>query len=334
MMHAGIPRHQVHIDELVVCKEQNPNEVFSSFFAKSKKNMILPLFVPRTTRPIHRCFVSTTLRYKPSESSVETATAESLLINEDNGVLTLTLNRPRQRNALDKKLLQAFKSELDRASVSPKDIRAVVIQSVKGCPVFSSGHDLKEMMAVDSSEQADLYALCGTITGLLPALPQPTIAAVDGLATAAGLQLVAACDLVVANPTSTFSTPGAKSIGLFCHTPAVSLVRSVGLKQALDMVFTGRPVSAQEALQFGLVTQLAEDPQKDAAELAQLIASKSAAAVQAGKRTLYSQASARSLKTAYEIATDAMIGNLQTSDAKSGIGAFLRKEPQPIWKHE
>lgn len=281
------------------------------------------LFVSAASRP----FASLAQAQEPSSS------AKSLLVDEENGVLTLTLNRPKQRNALNHELLTSLKNELDRAAASPKDIRVIVIQSVKDSPVFSSGHDLKEMMSGDQTEQAALFNLCSSVMGLLPALPQPTIAAVDGLATAAGCQLVAACDLVVANPMSGYATPGAKAIGLFCHTPAVSLVRSVGLKQALDMLYTGRVITAQEALSYGLITQLAANPQKEAANLAQTIASQSAAAMQAGKRTLYSQASARSLKTAYEIASQAMVDNLQTVDAKEGIDAFLSKKPHPEWKH-
>eukprot|EP00934_Nitzschia_sp_Nitz4_P000785 Nitzschia sp. Nitz4//scaffold211_size37880//12748//13614//NITZ4_007703-RA/size37880-processed-gene-0.1-mRNA-1//1//CDS//3329541970//785//frame0 len=263
-----------------------------------------------------------------------TEAPKCLLSEEEDGVLTLTLNRTRQRNALNRELLEALGSELDRAAQSPKDIRVVVFRSQREAPVFSAGHDLKEMMSGDASSQADLFNLCSSVMAKVPSIPQPTIAAVEGLATAAGCQLVAACDLVVASPMSGFATPGAKAIGLFCHTPAVSLVRSVGIKQALDMLYTGRTITAQEALNYGLVTQIAGNPHKDADELAKLIASKSAPAIQAGKRILYSQASAKSLKSAYEIASQAMVDNLKNEDAKVGINAFINKEHEPKWQHE
>ena len=256
-----------------------------------------------------------------------------LKVDQTEGVLTLTLNRPKQRNALNRSLLEALKAELEQASRVPHGIRAVVIQG-EGNAAFSSGHDLKELISLDKEQQRDLFLLCSDVMQLLPNIPQPTIGAVEGLATAAGCQLAAACDLVVGNPMSGYATPGATTIGLFCHTPAVPLVRSIGMKRAMDMLYTGRTITAPEALQYGLITHIAANPRREAAKLARHIALHSASALQSGKRNLYKQASADSLKAAYDIATPAMIKNLETTDAKTGIAAFLQKKPTPEWKHE
>lgn len=255
-----------------------------------------------------------------------------LLTKEENGVLTLTLNRPKQRNALNRKLLELLRKELERASQHPLDIRAIVLQG-QGGHVFSSGHDLKELQSLDEAGQRDLLELCSQVMQLLPSIPQPTIAAVDGLATAAGCQLVAACDLAIGNPMSGYSTPGATTIGLFCHTPAVPLVRSIGLKRALDMLYTGRTITAPEAMQYGLITTMAANPQREAAKLAFQIASQSACAMQLGKRSFYQQASADTLQQAYSIAEKAMLENLQTEDSKLGVDSFLQKTGSPKWKH-
>jgi enoyl-CoA hydratase/carnithine racemase len=261
---------------------------------------------------------------------------EVLLTKEDEGVLTLTLNRPKQRNALNRALLESLQKELERAAQHPRDIRAIVLQGssvgVTG-NVFSSGHDLKELQNLDEAGQRNLLELCCHVMQLLPRIPQPTIAAVDGLATAAGCQLVAACDLAIGNPMSGYSTPGATTIGLFCHTPAVPLVRSIGLKRAMDMLYTGRTITAPEAMQYGLITSLAANPQKEAAKLARQIATQSAGAMQMGKRSLYQQASESSLEQAYQVAEQAMLENLQTQDAKSGMESFVQKKVTPTWEH-
>lgn len=249
--------------------------------------------------------------------------------NESSGVLTLTLNRPKQRNALSRALLEALREQLSLAAENPKDVRAVILQG-EG-PVFSAGHDLRELVA-DPENPAIVFELCSEVMQLLPNVPQPTVAAVEGLATAAGCQLAAACDMVIGSPDSGYCTPGARSIGLFCHTPAVPIVRSVGIKRALDMLYTGRVVSSQEALSYGLVTRLAENPREEAAKIASQVASFSACAVQPGKRTLYQQAGAATIEDAYEIASQAMLINLETKDAIYGIKSFISKK-KPEWEH-
>lgn len=259
--------------------------------------------------------------------------SQVLQVDKVDGVLTLTLNRPKQRNALNRLLLESLRDELEQASQVPREIRAIVIQA-QGSSVFSSGHDLKELASLDEQGQKELFQLCSDVMQLLPSIPQPTIGAVEGLAMAAGCQLVAACDLVVANPMSGYAAPGASTIGLFCHTPAVPLVRSIGIKRAMDMLFTGRTITAPEAMQYGLITQLAANPRRGAAKLGQQIARQSACAIQSGKQSLYQQASMESLAEAYDLATKAMVENLQTADAKSGIESFLQKKPPSEWKHE
>jgi enoyl-CoA hydratase/carnithine racemase len=241
----------------------------------------------------------------------------------DSGVLILTLNRPQQRNALNVSLLESLLTELESAASVPRDVRAIVLQAEGR--IFSSGHDLKELMSLDQAGQQHVFDLCSTVMQLLSGIPQPTICAVEGLATAAGCQLVAACDLGVGDPRSGYATPGAKTIGLFCHTPGVPLVRCIGLKKSLDMLYTGRTITASEAVQYGLITHVAANPRREALKLAVQIAGQSACAMQSGKRTLYQQIEAESLKAAYQLASAAMVENLQTKDAKEGIDAFIGK---------
>lgn len=284
-----------------------------------------------------------------------TRTSESPLLEEldINGVLTLTLNRPKQRNALDRRLLEQLHESLARAAASSAadfsagddkhtPVRVVVLQSQGR--VFSSGHDLKELIGLRDAagettddeandEIHDLFATCSSTMQLLQEIPQPTICAVDGLATAAGCQLVASCDIVVASPQASFQTPGV-TIGLFCHTPAVPLIRCIGMKRAMDMLFTGRAVSAEEAFKFGLVSRLVENPQIEAAEIAKVLATgMSSATLQMGKQVVYKQQSARDLKEAYSIAGQAMEENMRLMDARIGIESFIQKT-KPAWKHK
>jgi enoyl-CoA hydratase/carnithine racemase len=261
-----------------------------------------------------------------------------LLQDVDQGVLTLTLNRPQQRNALNKPLLKALQTTLNGLHYT--DIRAVVIQG--SGPVFCSGHDLRELQAMDKEAHQDLFELCGSVMQLLQTIPQPTIAAVHGMATAGGCQLVAASDIAIAGERAKFCTPGV-NLGLFCSTPAVPLVRCIGSKRAMDMLLTGRVISANEALDYGLVSRIvaAENTdgdkdmavQREAQILAKSIASKSACAMRIGKRTLYQQQAALSLDEAYRIASRAMVENLETEDARHGIQSFLEGQ-RPVWKHK
>jgi enoyl-CoA hydratase/carnithine racemase len=258
-------------------------------------------------------------------------TTEPVLITETHGpIARITLNRPDRRNALSEQLLR----ELDKALVRIVDdsrIRTVVI-AARG-PVFCSGHDLSEMVGRSAEYYRELFSLCSAVMLRLRRLPQPVIARVHGAATAAGCQLVAACDLAVAAETSTFATPGVK-IGLFCTTPMVPLVRAVPAKPALEMLLTGKPISAKRAWELGLVNRVVTLQEIDTAvdEYVQTILASSASVISLGKAAFYEQ---RALDEAaeYELATQVMVDNALSADAQEGIHAFLQKR-QPIWRDE
>lgn len=251
---------------------------------------------------------------------------------QDGAVAIVTLDSPKTRNALSSAMLAALSgrfAELARR----RDIRAIVLQA-EG-PVFCAGHDLKELTAHRGDADCgraffdETMQACSRMMQQIVAQPQPVIAAVDGMATAAGCQLVATCDLAVAGPQARFCTPGV-NIGLFCSTPAVALSRAIPRKQAMEMLLTGDVFDAEDALRFGLVNRHAPEGARGAAMmLAQKIAAKSAQAVAIGKRIFYRQAE-MSLANAYDEASAAMVANMLQSDAREGIGAFLEKRA-PVW---
>ena len=244
------------------------------------------------------------------------------------GVAVLTMNNPARRNALSMAMMDELLSHLDMAK-GDEVVRVVVIRAVG--PVFSSGHDLRELSEGDVEEQTILFALCTDLMEAVRLLPQPVIAQVQGLATAAGCQLAATCDLVVASEDAGFATPGV-DIGLFCTTPAVALGRAVSLKRAMEMLLTGQPVSASEALESGLVNRVvsADRLEEETMALAEKVASAPMSAVSIGKSAFYRQM-AMDRPQAYELAQRVMVENLQTADAKEGIGAFLEKR-EPRWQ--
>jgi enoyl-CoA hydratase/carnithine racemase len=249
------------------------------------------------------------------------------LLREDNaGVVRLTLNRPQKRNALSRSLL----AELLQALDAIKDGSRVVVLAATG-PVFSSGHDLAEMVGRTEAEYRDLFTLCARVMLTLRQLRLPVIARVQGPATAAGCQLVAACDLAVAVESATFATPGVK-IGLFCTTPMVPLVRAVPAKAAMEMLLTGKPITAQQALAWGLINRVVSAEQLDDAvrEFTDAIVASSSMTVRLGKEAFYRQLSMNE-KAAYEIATETMTFNAQTPDAQEGMSAFLQKRT-PRWR--
>jgi len=237
------------------------------------------------------------------------------------------LNRLSKRNALS----LAFMSELDQVvreqSANPT-VRVIVVKG--NGPVFSAGHDLGEMAGQGEEFYQQLFAQCGTLMATLRGIPQPVIAAIDGVATAAGCQLVAGCDLAVASDRSTFATPGVR-IGLFCSTPMVPIARAIGMKRALEMLLTGEPISAQTALEWGLVNRVVDAGRLEAAvvELAHAIAHFSADTIALGKRAFYEQL-AMSEPAAYERMTAVMVDNAQRPAAREGMAAFLEKRA-PHW---
>ncbi len=250
-----------------------------------------------------------------------------MLERENHGPITiLTLNQPTRRNALSLAMMRELQASL--LALSP-DVRVVILAAAG--PVFSAGHDLKEMRDRTLDDYREIFDACTALMLTLKRIPQPVIAEVQGVATAAGCQLVAACDLAIAADTATFATPGVK-IGLFCSTPMVELTRSVGRKRALEMLLTGRPVPAAQAAEWGLINQAV--PQKmlrpATLQLAESIASAARSTVTLGKQAFYDQAELDTL-AAYHLTKEVMSLNAQTADAQEGIEAFLEKR-RPEWK--
>ncbi len=243
------------------------------------------------------------------------------------GIAHVRLNRPEQRNALSLQMLRALAEVTDRLSAD----RAAQVVVVSGSgPVFSAGHDLGEMVDRDIDFYDELFAACTEVMLGLQALPQPVIARVHGMATAAGCQLVAACDLAVATEDCRFATPGVK-IGLFCSTPMVPISRAIGRKRALEMLLTGEPIDAATAVDWGLINQAVPEAELDAAisNLADLIMRHSAHVTGIGKRAFYHQID-RSERAGYDAAIPVMTTNAFHADAQEGMTAFLEKRP-PDW---
>ena len=245
------------------------------------------------------------------------------------GIAVLTLNNPEKRNALSSPVLEALQTHLDRIKDDP-GVRVVVVRS--DGPVFSSGHDLNEMVDGGREFYTAVFAACTSVMESIRLLPKPVIAQVQGLATAAGCQLVATCDLAVAADTAAFATPGVQ-IGLFCTTPGVAVARAVMPKKAMEMLLTGTPISAQEALDYGLISRVvpAEELEERVMELARQIASASSQTLAIGKPAFYRQME-MDRPTAYGFAQEVMVENLLEDDAKEGISAFLEKR-EPKWAH-
>lgn len=250
---------------------------------------------------------------------------EALLLRDDrDGIVTLTLNRPAQFNALSTELLTALQAELDKVGA---DSTARVVVLAGAGKAFCAGHDLKQMRANhDKGYMQALFAQCGRVMTTLTELPQPVIARVHGIATAAGCQLVASCDLAVAADVAKFAVSGI-NVGLFCSTPAVALSRNMGRKQALEMLLTGEFIDAPEAQRRGLVNRVVPAEQLDAEvqRLAETIRAKSQTAITMGKRLFYRQLET-GLAGAYQMAGETMACNMMSDDAVAGIDAFMNKK--------
>ncbi|MCY4065951.1 MAG: enoyl-CoA hydratase [Rhodospirillaceae bacterium] len=268
---------------------------------------------------------------EPSKSPASAAPNEPVLLPDlsERGVLTLTLNRPRVYNALSEDLLDALKSALESAA-KDSAVRVVVIRAAGRA--FCAGHDLREMRArPDRAWYTELFDRCSAMMKTIVALPQPVIAQVHGIATAAGCQLVAACDLAVAGETAVFATNGINN-GLFCSTPSVALSRAVARKHAFEMLFTGAFISAARAAEIGLVNRVVPDERLDGAvrELAASIAAKSTVTTRSGKKMFYRQLGL-DLADAYDVAARNMACDMMSEDAAEGLDAFLEKRA-PVWK--
>eukprot|EP00698_Gefionella_okellyi_P023357 TRINITY_DN7961_c0_g1_i1.p1 TRINITY_DN7961_c0_g1~~TRINITY_DN7961_c0_g1_i1.p1 ORF type:complete len:283 (+),score=65.34 TRINITY_DN7961_c0_g1_i1:5-853(+) len=243
------------------------------------------------------------------------------------GVASITLNRPAARNALSSAMMTALQSAVDLIAADAS-IRMVVLEA--NGPVFCSGHDLKELKSCSSDEYYPVFRQCGDLMLSLQRMPQPVIAKVQGIATAAGAQLVASCDMAIAAKTAQFATPGV-NIGLFCSTPMVAITRSVHHKAAMHMLLTGDMISAEKAERIGLITEAVDGDQLNAVvqKYAVNIASKAREVVALGKATFYQQVN-ETADNAYKRTTKVMATNMQMPDAKEGITAFFGKRP-PIW---
>jgi enoyl-CoA hydratase/carnithine racemase len=252
---------------------------------------------------------------------------ENLLVSLEGPIAVITLNRPQRRNALSLAMMLELIACLDEIGRNP-EIRAVILAAAGS--VFSSGHDLSEMTGRNINEYRRIFDVCSELMLKLQATPQPVIAEVQGVATAAGCQLVAACDLAIASTAAKFATPGVK-IGLFCTTPMVALTRAIGRKRALQMLLTGEMVDAAAAAEWGLVNQAVAAAELSAATraLAQKIASASDLVVAIGKQAFYTQIDLDQPK-AYAYAKEVMSMNALAADAQEGIGAFLAKRA-PCW---
>lgn len=269
-------------------------------------------------------------------SAAKDVADEPLVLRDDTaeGIAVLTLNRPAARNSLSLQMLETLENALAAFSEDQR-VRCVVL-AARG-PVFSAGHDLKEITArrADADGGRGFYdramETCARVMQAIVALPQPVVAAVQGVATAAGCQLVATCDLAVASDQARFATPGV-DIGLFCSTPAVALARAVPRKAAMEMLLLGEMVPATEALRIGLVNRVvpAEQVMDTAMDLARSIAARSALTVRMGKRAFYRQVDLP-LAEAYREAACVMADNLMAHDAAEGIGAFVGKR-KPVWE--
>ncbi len=257
-------------------------------------------------------------------SAVPQSSDQPILLRKDEGgVSHLTLNRPNQFNSLSVSMLETLLAELD-AIADDGSVRVVVLGGAG--KAFCAGHDLKEMRANHvKAFQQSLFALCSRVMTRIVSMPQPVIARVHGIATAAGCQLVSMCDLAVAVESARFAVSGI-NVGLFCSTPAVPLSRNVSRKQAMHMLLTGDFISAEQALQYGLVNSVVESGELEShtAELAAKIAAKSAAAIITGKTMFYRQLD-MALGDAYAFASETMACNLSNEDARNGIDAFLNK---------
>jgi enoyl-CoA hydratase/carnithine racemase len=259
----------------------------------------------------------------------QTGLAEQTLLRRDSdGIAWLTMNRPAARNALSVNLMEALVAELQAIAAEPA-VKVVVIGGAG--PAFCAGHDLRELRSrPERSFYEATFELCSRLMMSIVRLPKPVIARVHGIATAAGCQLVASCDLAVAAQSARFATPGV-NIGLFCSTPMVALSRAVGRKPAMEMLLTGDLIDANRARELGLVNRVAPDAELDAAvaALAGQIVAKSPLTLAIGKEAFYRQAE-MTLDDAYAYASEVMTRNMLARDAAEGIDAFLAKRT-PNW---
>jgi enoyl-CoA hydratase/carnithine racemase len=253
-----------------------------------------------------------------------------LVVDDRLPAVTITLNRPETRNALSTPLMVELTEELQRQS-RRGEVQAIVLRA--SGPAFSAGHDLKELIDRSLEEEQEVFDVCTRMMETIQEIPQPVVAAVQGIATAAGCQLVATCDLAIASEQARFATPGVK-IGLFCSTPMVAVSRAIGRKRALELLLTGRPIDAATAADWGLVNRVVPPDQLEASalELAHQVASASPLTLKIGKQAFYRQIDVPQ-DEAYRLMSRTMAENAMTCDAQEGMSAFLEKR-SPTWRGE
>ncbi|WP_375229480.1 enoyl-CoA hydratase [Roseobacter sp. S98] len=260
-----------------------------------------------------------------------------VLLSIDRGIAVVTINNPKAMNALSEDVLAALQETWDGLAVN-REVKAVILRAAGNH--FCAGHNLKEMTLRRGDEDGgeayfnDLFARCSKMMLSIVNLPQPVIVQVQGIATAAGCQLVATCDLAVAAEDARFATSGV-NIGLFCSTPMVALSRNVPRKQAMEMLLLGDFMPAEKAAEIGLINRVvpADDLDAAAMAMAQQIVSKAPVAVRTGKRAFYEQAD-MPLEQAYAYAGRTMADNMMARDTRAGIDAFIAKEPMPEWQDD
>lgn len=251
----------------------------------------------------------------------------NVVLDHDNGIATLTLNRPEKRNALSTAMMAELIDAL-KAAASDSQVRAVIVAGAG--TAFSAGHDLAELRGRDLAFYRHEFDLCSRLMHTIQSIPQPVIARVHGIATAAGCQLVATCDLAIAGESAKFATPGVR-IGLFCSTPMVALSRAIGRKRAMEMLLSGVPIDAHTAAEWGLVNRVVPDALlvDETRNLAAQIAEASSLTIGIGKQAFYAQIDLDQGK-AYDYTKEVMSLNAMAADAQEGIGAFLDKR-KPVW---
>lgn len=253
---------------------------------------------------------------------------EHLLVEDEAPIAIVTLNRPGRRNALSLALMSELIDCLGALGKNA-EIRALILAA--NGPAFSAGHDLSELRDRDVAAYRQVFDVCTELMTLIQTIPQPVIAEVQGIATAAGCQLVATCDLAIASDQSQFATPGVR-IGLFCTTPMVALTRAVGRKRSLEMLLTGTPIDARTAMDYGLINRVvpADKLREESYSLAKRIADTSSLTMSIGKQAFYAQIDLDQPK-AYAYAKEVMSLNAMAEDAQEGMGAFLEKRT-PCWR--
>uniref|UniRef100_A0A452HY92 Enoyl-CoA hydratase domain-containing protein 3, mitochondrial n=1 Tax=Gopherus agassizii TaxID=38772 RepID=A0A452HY92_9SAUR len=280
---------------------------------------------------ILRCSVASGFSSGATAGSGQQPQLEKLTsTRQQDGIRHVILNNPKKRNALSLSMLKCLRNDILH-DIESQALRVIII-SAEG-PAFSAGHDLKELSSEqDTKHHIEVFETCAEVMTLLQKLPVPVIAKVNGLATAAGCQLVASCDIAVASEKSRFATPGV-NIGLFCSTPAVAVGRALSRKVALEMLFTGEPISAHDALLHGLLSRVVPEDklEEETMKIAHKICETSRSVVALGKATFYKQM-ALDLDAAYRMTSQVMVDNLTLKDGQEGIEAFIQKR-KPTWSH-